>query len=585
VAIRELENGRVVGFGHAGNYNNSNSLSNANVQQLFVNALKWGTKSTEDFEFVLDETGTVTIAPEDIDQGSTDNCGIESMNLSQTEFTWIDLGTQEVILTVTDLAGNSSSCIANITIAGSNQEPVVVANPIDVYLDETGRYALTRDDLEKIAEGTTDDTTPFEDLMFNAYPHIFSCEQVFDEVIHTRLTVEDEAGNIAWAWTTVTVHDTLPPAFVPVENIEVVLEPGLAESAIDYPVLEVLDNCTLMPELIEGLGPDGIFPAGTTTETWVVEDGGGNADTISFSVTVITTNDLPTIDPVDDVTANEDDPPVVVELSGISYGIDIEEQTVTIEAESDNTELVSAITINYNSGSTGSLTIQLVPDVYGSAVITITVKDSEGGMITETFTLTVNSVNDAPFVVNPIADQVVNASYVLKVPVSSVLGELFDDTDGDELTISAMLENEAPLPAWAEMMNDSLVFSPMIEDTGCVHIIVMATDPDGAAATDTFQLCVDGYPLNAGQIAFTDFNVNMYPNPARDWVNLEVKNAGLGTAEVTVYTITGQQIIHRKFTDNQNISFNMENQVSGMYFVKLNIEGKEAVKKLVLDRK
>jgi hypothetical protein len=29
----------------------------------------------------------------------------------------------------------------------------------------------------------------------------------------------------------------------------------------------------------------------------------------------------------------------------------------------------------------------------------------------------------------------------------------------------------------------------------------------------------------------------------------------------------------------------MENQVSGMYFVKLNIEGKEAVKKLVLDRK
>jgi hypothetical protein len=113
----------------------------------------------------------------------------------------------------------------------------------------------------------------------------------------------------------------------------------------------------------------------------------------------------------------------------------------------------------------------------------------------------------------------------------------------------------------------------------------MATDPNGAAATDTFQLCVDGYPVNAGQIAATEFNVNMYPNPAKDWVNLEVKNAGLGTAEVTVYTITGQQIIHRKFTDNQNISFNMENQVSGMYFVKLNIEGKEAVKKLVLDRK
>jgi hypothetical protein len=585
VAVRELENGRVVGFGHAGNYANSNSLSNENVQRLFINALKWGTNFSGDFEFVVDETGTVTITPEDIDQGSTDNCGIESMELSQTEFTWSDLGPQEVILTVTDLAGNSSSCIANITITGGNQEPVVVANPIEVYLDETGKYMLTREDLEKMAEGTTDESTPFEELKINAYPHIFTCEQVFDEVIHTRLSVEDAQGNIAREWTTVTVLDTLPPAFVPVENTEVVLEPGLTESAIEYPAIEVLDNCTLVPELVEGLGPDGIFPAGTTTETWVVEDGGGNTDTLSFSVTIITTNDLPTIDPVEDMTANEDDPPVMVELSGISYGNDAEEQTVTVTAENDNAELVTGIAVNYTSGDTGSLEIELAPEMWGDALITITVEDSEGEIVTETFKLTVNPVNDTPFVVNPVADQVVNASYVLKVPVSSVLGELFDDIDGDELILSAMLESGDPLPAWAEMMNDSLVFSPMIEDTGCVHIVIMATDPDGAAATDTFQLCVDGYPVNARQISYTDFNVKIYPNPARDWVNLKVKNAGLGTAEVTVYTITGQQIIHRKFSDNQNISFNMENEVSGMYFVKLNIEGKVAVKKLVLDRK
>jgi len=125
----------------------------------------------------------------------------------------------------------------------------------------------------------------------------------------------------------------------------------------------------------------------------------------------------------------------------------------------------------------------------------------------------------------------------------------------------------------------------MIEDTGCVNIVIMATDPEGATATDTFQLCVDGYPVSSRQITAGEFSVKMYPNPARDWVKLEVKNAGPGTAEVTVYTITGQQIFRRNFTDNQNISFNMENQVSGMYFVKLNVEGKEAVKKLVLDRK
>jgi len=464
-------------------------------------------------EFQLDNDGNVTITPADIDGGSFDNAGIASMEVNPSEFGIDDVGEKVVTLTVTDYAGNTSTCTTTILINGDHlMSPDVVANPLEVYLDTNGRYVLKQADLEEMAEGTTDNLTPFEELELSAYPRIFVCDNL-GEIIHTRLTVEDADGNIARAWTTVTVHDTLPPAFVPVNDIEIVLEPGLAESSIDYPVLEVLDNCTLMPELIEGLGPDGIFPAGITTETWVVEDGGGNTDTLSFTVTIITTNDLPTIDPIEDITANEDDPPVMVELSGISYGNDIDEQTITVSAESDNTELVSAISVNYASGSTGSLEIELAPDLYGNALITITVEDSEGGIVTESFTLTVNSVNDTPFVVNPIADQVVNASYVLKVPVSSELGELFDDPDGDELTISAMLENGDPLPAWTEMMNDSLVFSPMIEDTGCVHIVVMATDPDGAAATDTFQLCVEGYPVNAGQITFTDFNVNMYPNP------------------------------------------------------------------------
>ncbi|MGC9352596.1 MAG: HYR domain-containing protein, partial [Mariniphaga sp.] len=529
--------------------------------------------------------GTLWHSYKILESGASDNCGAVTATYDYPSETCFPIGTTEVTLTATDEAGNSSTCSFNVTVVNQEEAPDVVANPIEVYLDETGRYVLTGEDLEEMAAGTNDAITPFEELVLSAYPHIFTCTQIYDDEIFTRLTVEDEAGNKAWAWTTVTVLDTLPPAFVPVDDIEIVLEPGIAESSIEYPAIEVMDNCTLVPELIEGLGHEGIFPAGTTTETWVAEDGGGNTDTLSFSVTITTTNDLPTIDAVADTTVDEDNSPVTVELTGISYGNDIDEQTVTVSAESDNAELVTSIAVNYTSGNTGSLEIELAPDVSGDALITVTVEDSEGGIVTETFTLTVNPVNDAPFVVNPIADQVVNASYVIKVPVSPVLGELFDDIDGDALTISAMLENGDPLPAWAEMMNDSLVFSPMIEDTGCVNLVVMATDPDGSAATDTFQLCVDGYPVSAGQISFADFNVKMYPNPARDWVNLEVKNAGQGTAEVTVYTITGQQIIHRKFTDNQNISFNMENQVSGMYFVKLNIEGKEAVKKLVLDRK
>jgi hypothetical protein len=616
-------------------------------------------------EFQLDNNGTVTITPADIDAGSSDNSGIASMEVTPSEFGLDDLGEQIVTLTVTDYAGNTSTCTTTILINGDHlMSPDVVANPLEVYLDANGRYVLKQADLEEMAEGTTDNLTPFEDLELSAYPRIFVCDNI-GEIIHTRLTVEDADGNISRAWTTVTVmdtlppaavcqdlivyldengeavitpeevdnasfdgcgietlalsktmfgcadvgentvtltvtdpsgnssvctaivtvHDTLAPAFEPVADLSVEVESGVTETTIEYPAILVMDNCQLEPELIEGLGPDGMFPVGSTTEIWVVEDGGGNTDTLMFMVTVTVLNAPPTIDPVADITVDEDDSPVVVQLTGISDGDETVEQDVTVTAESDNPELVTSLTVDYAGGETGSLEINLGADMSGVAVVTITVEDSEGASVTETFTLTVNPVNDSPFLVNPIADQMVNASYVLKVPVSPVLGELFDDPEGDELTISAMLEGGDPLPDWAVLVNDSLVFSPMIADTGCVNIVVMASDPAGAAATDTFRLCVDGYPVSSPTLDAPSLEVNMYPNPARDQVNLEVKNAGLGAAEVTVYTITGQQIIRRNFTDNQNISFNMENQVSGMYFVKLNLDGNEVVKKLVLDRK
>jgi len=125
----------------------------------------------------------------------------------------------------------------------------------------------------------------------------------------------------------------------------------------------------------------------------------------------------------------------------------------------------------------------------------------------------------------------------------------------------------------------------MIEDTGCVNIVIMATDPEGATATDTFQLCVDGYPVNAGQIAAGEFNVNMYPNPARDAVHLELKTSDFGPVDVSVSTISGQMVLRKNFSNNQQITLNMSNQVSGIYFVKVQMNDNIAVKKLVLDRK
>ncbi|PKA83570.1 putative secreted protein (Por secretion system target) [Ulvibacter sp. MAR_2010_11] len=70
-------------------------------------------------------TGTVTIAPGDIDNGSTDNCGIVTYSLDVDTFDCSDTGANTVNLTVTDAEGNSSSCSATVTVE-DNTAPVIV---------------------------------------------------------------------------------------------------------------------------------------------------------------------------------------------------------------------------------------------------------------------------------------------------------------------------------------------------------------------------------------------------------------------------------------------------------------------------
>ncbi len=64
----------------------------------------------------LGADGTVTILPEDINNGSTDNVAIDTLTIDVDTFNCTQVGTNNVILTVTDLAGNSDTCTAIVTV-------------------------------------------------------------------------------------------------------------------------------------------------------------------------------------------------------------------------------------------------------------------------------------------------------------------------------------------------------------------------------------------------------------------------------------------------------------------------------------
>jgi predicted heme/steroid binding protein len=71
---------------------------------------------TQDLTIELDETGNATILASDIDNGSSDNCGIDTMEVSPSSFNSSNVGENTVTLTITDFQGNSSQCTATVTI-------------------------------------------------------------------------------------------------------------------------------------------------------------------------------------------------------------------------------------------------------------------------------------------------------------------------------------------------------------------------------------------------------------------------------------------------------------------------------------
>ncbi|HVK11027.1 MAG TPA: S8 family serine peptidase, partial [Gemmataceae bacterium] len=135
-----------------------------------------------------------------------------------------------------------------------------------------------------------------------------------------------------------------------------------------------------------------------------VSDPGGlvsSARTRDIAISLV--NKQPTLNAIADPAAvNEDAGPQTVNLSGIGAGAG-ETQTLTVTATSSNPAVVPDPTVTYSSpGATGTLSYTPAADQSGTAVITVRVRDDGGTLnggvdeVTRTFTVTVNSSNDAP---------------------------------------------------------------------------------------------------------------------------------------------------------------------------------------------
>lgn len=233
---------------------------------------------------------------------------------------------------------------------------------------------------------------------------------------------------------------------------------------------------------------------GPAVITVTVSDGTASTTT-SFQVSVTATNDPPAVDPVADVTTNEDTAfaPVSVTVSDPDNAAG----TLIVTAESGNRSLIRNSDIVV-TGSGASRTISLTPrpDQTGSSVITVSVFD--GTTTTQTtFNATVVPVNDAPN--EPaIADVVMgeDTSRAVTFTVSDV------DNSGADLVVTATSSDPSLIAASGLAVtgsgdNRTLTISPRADQSGTAVITVSVSD--GAQTTQTtFQVDVtaqDDAPL------------------------------------------------------------------------------------------
>ncbi|NLF32951.1 MAG: heme peroxidase, partial [Planctomycetes bacterium] len=211
----------------------------------------------------------------------------------------------------------------------------------------------------------------------------------------------------------------------------------------------------------------------------IYQDGNGTLEIVNSAPTAPVAATTPTVaQPIADVETIEDAAPVVIDLTGVFADADSANGDVlTFAAVSANPALVSAAVAG------NQLTLTLVPNANGTAEVSVTATDLAGLSVTDTFSVTVQPVADAPTLVTPIPDMLLVTG---DAPVVVNLADAFTDVDmpGDTLTFSAISSN----PAVVTVSVDGDLLTLQANGFGGVLVIVTATDSGGLIAETTFAV-------------------------------------------------------------------------------------------------
>jgi uncharacterized repeat protein (TIGR03803 family) len=257
-------------------FNGKNGSNPENTTLLQLKGATLPMAECMDAVIYLDETGHAALLPGDIDGGST-GTGLQ-FTVSKSDFTCADIGENDVVLTVVDNKGNTTTCSAKAVVADT-LAPVAVCVDVEVYLDDSGSVTV---DLESIGGGSFD-ACGIESV--TADVTIFNCSNIGENLL--ELTVTDKNGNISSCLARVMVIDNRTPEMQCVYESEYHVLAGedyyiVANNEADA---TASDNCNIVSLYYEIEGEETTgnsslqgqqFVEGTHSVRWVATDSEGN---------------------------------------------------------------------------------------------------------------------------------------------------------------------------------------------------------------------------------------------------------------------------------------------------------------------
>ncbi len=507
-----------------------------------------------------------------------------SINAGVVTITEVAAGVAEITVTADDGNGAKVSDVFQVVVSKPPNSAPTVSTEVEDQLVEEGFELLTiyisnvfvdADGDELVLSVITSNgqvVTPALD------GEVLSLTEVGLGSAEVTLTADDGNGGVVSETFVVSVNEK--PNTPPVVNTaleDLLLEAGFELEVVDLAdvfvdedgdslVITAVSSDTMVVKVtiedgelqIEEVG------AGSAEITLTADDGrGGTVSDVAAVVVSAPPNNPPVIsNPIEDIVLVGGFGTWSIDLSSVFSDVDGDVFVITTTSNDDDVVSVAM--------TDQVLTIQEVGT--GSAEITVTANDGNGGIVSDVFEVIVNEPpNQVPVLGNILEDVSLRSGFGVQV---LELSGTVTDPDGDALIFTA--ESSDPQVVTVSVDQTELTLTDVGE--GASEVTVTADDGRGGSVSYSFTVQVNP-PLNVADAQRSEIVIT--PNPVVDVFRLNLTASGnshafsMTSLEGKEYAITARPLAAGEF------EFQMGELPAGIYLLQIYTKGVLSVRKIV----